>query len=186
MNPIALEGNWDVGYALDIYTISSKHCGQDEYGKDRFHNEYSRIGKMVNKLKYHLNLKKAQCLANASNTFISSEDCQFENIGAIIPVPPSKGRDVQPVFKIAKHLADLLKISCTTDVLIKTSSGEAKGRNISDIEITKTKTAKIKMNVLLIDDVYRSGDTLNACCNVLRNDKKIEKIFVLVMAKTRT
>jgi len=42
------------------------------------------------------------------------------------------------------------------------------------------------MNVLLIDDLYRSGATLRACCDVLKEKGNVGEVWVLTMTKTRS
>lgn len=41
-------------------------------------------------------------------------------------------------------------------------------------------------DVLLFDDLYRSGETLNAVCDVLLNVGKARGVYVLTITKTRT
>ena len=50
---------------------------------------------------------------------------------------------------------------------------------------TATKRAKKEQNILLVDDLYSSGRTLNGCVNILKKDSNVLKIFVLTMTKTR-
>jgi len=40
-------------------------------------------------------------------------------------------------------------------------------------------------NLLLFDDLYRSGATLNAITLALKNEGKAEKVYVLTLTKTR-
>jgi predicted amidophosphoribosyltransferase len=51
--------------------------------------------------------------------------------------------------------------------------------------IIQTVFAKDKHSMLLVDDLYDSGATLTECVNVLRQDKNIDKIYVLTMTKTK-
>jgi phosphoribosylpyrophosphate synthetase len=41
-------------------------------------------------------------------------------------------------------------------------------------------------NVLIIDDLYRSGATLEAVANVLRNVGRARKVFALTFTRTRS
>ena len=41
-------------------------------------------------------------------------------------------------------------------------------------------------DVLLFDDLYRSGETLNAVCDILLNVGKARGVYVLTITKTRT
>ena len=52
-----LEGNWRGGWAFDIHTLSSQYLGKDEYGHNRFDNEYSDMGELVHQLKCELRAK---------------------------------------------------------------------------------------------------------------------------------
>lgn len=40
--------------------------------------------------------------------------------------------------------------------------------------------------VLLVDDLYRSGATLDACCSVLLDDAKVASVCALTMTMTRS
>lgn len=39
--------------------------------------------------------------------------------------------------------------------------------------------------ILVIDDLYSTGATLNETCKVLKNDKNVKKIYCLAMTKTK-
>ena len=41
-------------------------------------------------------------------------------------------------------------------------------------------------NVLLFDDLYRSGETLNAVCDLVMNKGKAKAVYVLTITKTRS
>lgn len=51
--------------------------------------------------------------------------------------------------------------------------------------IVCTKKAKRDCNILLIDDIYHTGTTLNSCVKALREDSRIKSIYVLTMTKTK-
>ena len=41
-------------------------------------------------------------------------------------------------------------------------------------------------NVLLFDDLFRSGETLNAVCDIIKNKGNAKNIYVLTITKTRS
>lgn len=56
---------------------------------------------------------------------------------------------------------------------------------MADAFIITNKSYKGK-TVLLFDDLYRSGETLNAVTKVLKEQGEVEDIYVLTITRTRT
>ena len=46
------------------------------------------------------------------------------------------------------------------------------------------KLAKRTYNVLIVDDLYSTGKSLNECVHALRTDKMVKDIYVLTITKT--
>lgn len=191
IDPIILSGNWDLGFALDYHTVKSVYLGEDPYGKLHFDNTYTPIGELLNKLKYRGRLDAVEDIVDTAAAFIKDEP-RFSEIVSVLPVPPTnKHRLYQPVFEIAELLAEKLDANYNNEVLEKVSTEEFKNLSVEEKKamhgtIIQRKSAKYKHNVLLIDDVYKTGSTLKECTEVLRKDPNINKIFVLTITITRT
>ena len=189
ISPIELKGPWDKGYAVDNYIIHSDYLGEDVFGKKQFHNIYTQIGNLLHAMKYngHLDtsLKIAELCAPVVTSLLNKEE-----IDIILPVPATIQRDVQPVYLIAEALSEMLHINYSADVLLrKSGSVPIKGIPVnersSQNSVFKEINAKRKCNILLIDDFYSSGVSASECVKVLREDKNIDKIFFLAVAKTK-
>ena len=104
----------------------------------------------------------------------------------VIPVPPSnKRRSYQPVFEIAKEIANFLDKDCRLDILLKEDDLQAKDN--FNVEGRFKQIVKINQpaNVLIVDDLYSTGATLNEICKILREDRNVMKIYVLAITKTK-
>ncbi|MDR1101404.1 MAG: hypothetical protein LBL34_03505 [Clostridiales bacterium] len=53
------------------------------------------------------------------------------------------------------------------------------------MKIELLKNAKRKCNILLIDDLFSTGATLNECAKALKTDELVDNIYVLALTKTR-
>lgn len=184
-----LEGNWTKGRAFDLYTVASVYLGPDEFGHDRFDNTRSEIGELVYQLKYRHDQTAVTKIIELLSVIKG-----IEKFYAIIPVPSSKARAVQPVDAIAKALGKQRGVRVLEGYLIKDGNAELKDIHDPD-ERLKILENTIKISgkedisgqrVLLLDDLYRSGATLNVCCNVLKQQAMIGEVSVLTMAKTRS
>jgi len=190
LNPIKIKGLWDEGYAIDYHTISSTPVGVDFRGNTVFDTKRTDLGELVYQYKYH---GSHECLDNIIRIIepIIVEWLSPKGITVVLPVPPTKkDRSYQPVFEIAKRVANILDSKYNDTVLRKDSTEQSKNISIADKEaisgsIIKTKMALRKHNILIVDDLYQSGATLNGCTHALRQDENIHKIYVLTITRTK-
>lgn len=108
IKPQTLRGPWNSGFALHVHALSSTYLGDDEYGHPRFLTTRSPAGELLYQLKYRQDKSAIAQLAEAAADF-----CQNKwrlKIDAIIPVPPTQARRVQPVQVVAEALAALLHV----------------------------------------------------------------------------
>lgn len=189
LNPIRLVGHWDEGWALDRHTTKSEHIGDDPLGRPMFATTRSEIGELMFQLKYRNNFSVISDIVDTMYAFLLDNQL-LSHIGIILATPPSKDRTYQPVFTIVEELANRCNLPYSTDVLVKSSQLQAK--NMSPAEKTSlsgsvvfTQKFRRPCNVLIVDDIFSSGSTLNACTNALRKDPNTGKIYVLTVTKTK-
>ena len=116
----------------------------------------------------------------------------LKSYDTIIPVPISKKRRKERGYNqselIAKEMAKNLGIEYNTDCLIKVKNiveqsklnKEERQKNIQGVyELHKQNKLQNK-KILLIDDIYTTGSTVNECCKILKqaSPKQIE-VFTL-------
>ena len=112
----------------------------------------------------------------------------------IIPVPISKQRRKERGYNqselIAKELSKYLQGKYEEKILIKTKNiiaqsklnKEQRQKNIKDAYKLFEKEKVKNKKVLLIDDIYTTGNTVNECCKTICNSN-VKKIDVLTIAK---
>ncbi len=185
LNPTRIYGAWDEGVVLDNHMLKSVFLGYNENGKEKFENTRTEIGELIYKFKYQKDKSSLSKIIDLVKDILEKWNLK-EKVDIIIPVPPSnKTRDYQPVFEIAREIAKVLDKECKTDILSKESNLQVKdGYNISGT-IKQNKKLERKTNILIIDDLYSTGATLNEVCKTLKQDKNVGKIYCLVMTKTK-
>jgi len=191
MKHIRLMGNWTFGMAYDLHTLNSEYLGQDEYGHDRYKNTRSEMGELVYQLKYQHDKSVVNKIVDLLQTIGG-----LERMEAIIPIPPSnKSRVDQPVFLVASELSKRLNVPAYLDCLAKTDNArelksiDEQAKRASFLENTMYLANNhnlVNKNILLIDDLYRSGLTLQVGTNLLYNEANVANVYVLTMTKTRS
>jgi predicted amidophosphoribosyltransferase len=182
INPQKLSGVWVEGYALDNHTISSEYIGEDAFGHKQFRNTYTEIGGLLYKMKYNGRIDTSENILSLAKPFLDGW-IKDKGIDIILPVPPTKTRDVQPIYIIAETIADYYKIPFSHEVLKKENFGQAKdGKDVRG-SIKLAKNAKRKCTILLIDDLFSTGKTISECVRVLKTDGYVKDIYVLTITK---
>jgi len=190
-SPRQIKGEWTSGYALDFHTISSEYIGDDEYGRPQFDTKRSDMGELLYRLKYKSYKSVLRIIVETAAEFLNSREWLVD---LIIPAPPSRAaRAFQPVIAVAKGISKLLGIELCKDCVVKIKeTPELKNMYEFDerMEVLKDAFAVAKRevegrNVLLLDDLYRSGATLNAITQALKDKGKAKEVYVLTLTMTR-
>ncbi len=191
INPTRIAGRWSNGFALDAHTTNSELVGHDEYGHPRFDSKRSELGELLYRLKFRRNKSVIPEIAEVVGTFAES---YLPKVDLIVPVPPSTPRKEQPVILLARAIAERVGVPISEDCVWKVREtsqlknifdfGERlrllDGAFDVDLSIAKNK------NVLLFDDLYRSGATLNAVTSLLYDQAGANDVLALTLTRTRS
>ena len=187
---IEIKGDWAKGFAYDVHTLGSVYLGVDESGHEKWDTTRSEMGELVYQLKNRGDMSAVSKIADLLEKYKG-----LETMDAIIPVPSTnKQRKIQPTCAVAEELGRRNNIPVYSDALEKHAGG-VQLKNIEDIEERYKLLRKyMKLtekydlagkNVLLLDDLYRSGATLTVATEILYEQARCNKVSVLTMTKTR-
>lgn len=189
INPMIIEGKWKEGYTLDYFMLKSNYRGEDIFGYPIFDVEYTEIGKAMNELKYHKEYGRAIDIAEVATKFIKDEWKIADKIDGIIATPPTFKREIQPLFQIVKHLGENLNKPVSLDFFRKLSADEIKKLSIEKkMELFKNSISKERKltkrgSILIVDDIFSTGATLNNLYELLKEDIYVDNIYVLTICK---
>jgi competence protein ComFC len=180
-NLIPLKGNFDWGYALGQYSESKEG-----------HPEKAQVGRLLYRFKYRFDRKAGVILADLVAELINSRNL-LKSSDLIVTVPPSfTSRPFDPVSFLAERISEETGIHWEKNIIKRTRiTGQQKrffNRELKEENVESTFSLNDPQlisdrKILLLDDLYASGCTLNQVSQILRQ-AKVEKIFVLVLAKT--
>ena len=118
----------------------------------------------------------------------------IKSYDTIIPVPISKKRQKERGYNqsylIAKEIAIKTGINVKTKCILKTKNiieqsklnKEDRMENIQGVYVLKNSKKLNNKKILLLDDIYTTGSTVNECCKILKVARP-NKIGVLTIAK---
>ena len=181
IEPVPLSGNFDLGFALGEYSI-----------KESAKRKKTKVGDLLHKFKYEQNRHAGMILTDLASDFINSQ-ILLKSSDLMLTIPPSfRSRSFDPVSFIAERIKERTQIRWERDVFLRTRltqpqksiwDKELKQLNVfNTFRIAKPLQLEGK-TILLIDDVFASGATLNEISAILR-EAKADKIYVLVLVKT--
>ncbi|MGJ7613834.1 MULTISPECIES: ComF family protein [unclassified Variovorax] len=184
MNLKQITGPWDDGYVLDKHSLKSEYAGDNEWGHPQFTTVRTDAGEATFLLKNRNDFTQALPLAQAIATHIYP---LFTAVELVVPMPASTARPRQPVAAVAGALGQLVGKPVFTGLLRKTQVGPS----MKDMKSKAQKLAAIgdslwirdvlpegRWNVLLVDDLFHTGASMEKACTVLRACPKVRGIYV--------
>lgn len=188
--PRKIMGQWRQGLSLDLHTLRSDFLGHDEYGHARFDTVRSPVGELLYRLKYGADRAAVGEIAEAAAKVI---DRWRPAADLLVPVPPSTPRPWQPVTVLAEAIGRRTGIPVLHAVTRVKESPKLKDvfdlderlRILAGLHVVDAAATRGK-DVLLFDDLYRSGATMNAITEVLYRDGAAKEVFALTVTRTRS
>jgi len=189
LNPTPIYGLWDDGRALDRHISSSEFIGYNEYGHAQFDTTRTELGELLYRLKYKGDQSAIVPIAQTAFDYIQ----QWQpRIDVIAPVPASKIRALQPLFQIVDAIGGLLNVPVDKTSIVKTkATPELKNLSYAQRLEVLAGAHSIEGNalsgrsVLLLDDLYQSGATLNAIARLLKGAGGSAAVFALALTRSR-
>ncbi len=190
LNPRAVRGVWDDGRSLDLHVSSSEFLGYNEYGHPQFETTRTELGELLYRLKYKNDQSVVASIAQATCDFVREWN---PGVDIIVPAPPSKARRVQPLFQIADELGRLLGLPVDKASVRKTkTTPELKNVDYAQRIELLAGAHSIEpgtfsgQRVLLLDDLYQSGATLNAIARILKEGGGATAVLALALTRARS
>ena len=193
IHPHKIRGKWAEGYALDLHTTSSTFLGYDGYGHPQFETVRSELGELLYKLKYRADPSAVDSIAETAAEFLT-EKWRIE-VDLIVPVPPSNtGRKRQPVLEVARAISKRTGIELCSEGVVKVKQ-TPQLKNVFDFKervaalegaFTVEKAKIPGKRVLLFDDLFRSGATMNTITECLMKDGGAAVVYALTLTRTRS
>lgn len=149
---------------------------------------------LIHCFKYQKFEKLAPILGEITINYLKLINLELKNF-VITPIPLHFWREKQRGFNQSKliaeyiaeksniHLVDALKRAKNNKPQAKSKNTEERNKNVEGIfKIANPDLIKGK-NIILVDDVYTSGATMNEAIKILKQNR-CKKIIALVIAKT--
>lgn len=143
---------------------------------------------MLYQLKYRQDKKAAELLAAAAADFCIRT--WKLKVDAIVPVPPSQPRRLQPVLAVATRLSQLLQIPFSHGLSKIKKNPQLKDLTDYDERAEALREAfeidagTIKgRRILLFDDLYGSGATVRTITRALINEGAAKTVHLLTLTK---
>jgi len=176
---------------MDVHTVSSTFVGHDEFGHEQFETRRTYLGDLLYRFKYDNDRSALTKLAAEIADFVKRRlDPEI-----LIPVPPTRKRPRQPVYEIANRVGQTLRLPVVHAIQKTGATRELKSvYDYTDrikllesaMKLTQAASQVRGRRVILFDDLWRSGATLNAAANILTDKGLVGRLMVLTVTRTRS
>lgn len=178
-------------------SIEPPVCSYCKEGRIYFDRAYSiflyegLIKELIHKLKYNKKLSIAKTLSNLAIDFINY-NLNMTEVDYIIPVPLHRKRSLEREFNqsylIAKDISTTFEKPILKNKLIRLKpttsqtalSRNARFENLRGAFVAKDKKIFLDRCILLVDDVFTTGATINEASRVLKECNAKEVIAITI------
>jgi predicted amidophosphoribosyltransferase len=148
------------------------------------------MGELLYRLKYNTDHTAVGGIVDAVETLLSR---WRPAIDVLVPVPPSSARSVQPVMVLAEAICrrmgvpmvDCVRKARNAPQLKNVFDLDERSKLLEGLHLVDEGAVKGK-GVLLFDDLYRSGATMNSIAGELHDRGGATDIFALTITRTRS
>lgn len=177
-HPRPLPGPWQAGWSLGFHS---------QFNGATWHR--TNVGTLAHRLKYQHDQEAVQPLLEQILALCSQQPDLVAGIDALVPVPPSPGRLLDPVETVARHLGIALK-KPIWPLLTKTrqTAPQKELRTLAQKRANVAGAFTVRYLVpgkrlLVLDDLFDSGATLEEVSRVLRQ-AGVTQLSVLTLTRT--
>jgi ComF family protein len=181
LKSIRLSGEFDSGYALDEYRESPDS-----------NNDRTPVGELVYRFKYRYDMNSGLELARLLERLIRQNE-EFNRADLILTVPPSFiSRLFDPISFLAEEVSRKTKVPYQKDIIKRVRltglqkrilDKRSKMENVRGAFELRDKDKMKGKKILVMDDIYASGATINEVTRVLK-EGGTEDVFALRLIKT--
>ena len=190
IHPQNISGLWKWGVTFDLHTTSSTPIGENQYGHMQFDTVRPAIAQLLYRLKYQGDQSAAADIIDTAVNYFAPYRTYYD---LMIPVPPSTARMIQPVLLLATGIGAGLNMPVVECVTATRARPQLKGvtdpnerkqllEGLYSVEADHTRGK----NILLFDDLFRSGATMNAITDVLLHAGEAASVSTFTITKTRS
>jgi predicted amidophosphoribosyltransferase len=156
----------------------------------QFDTTRSEVGELLFKLKNRVDISTVPEIVAAAIAFLNAWK---PAIDMLVPVPPSSARAVQPVMLLAQGISAQFGVPLVQGVTKTRDTPQLK--NIFDLDERLQALEGVHAvdssvtqgrRILLFDDLFRSGATMNAITTALYEQGKATAVFALTITRTRS
>ncbi|MBP7653867.1 ComF family protein [Candidatus Dependentiae bacterium] len=157
------------------------------------------IETLIKRFKYYRETDASYVFSNQIFKYLKTADYNVKIFDFIVNVPMTdlkiKQRGVDHIDILCSNIAEKSKIPYAKNVLIKIKDTKQQAGLSRNDRITNLKKSFkfnttdysselfFEKNILVIDDVFSTGTTVNECCKIFKKKCKSAKLYVLTIAR---
>ncbi|HUZ68033.1 MAG TPA: ComF family protein, partial [Beijerinckiaceae bacterium] len=145
---------------------------------------------LLYQLKYRQDQAAAQAIIAAAAAYLKPHRQLFD---MLVPVPPSTPRAVQPVLVLANGIGAAVGLPVASCIVttrattqLKSVTDSEQRRQLLEGLYTIDAVHTTGKRVLVFDDLFRSGATMNAITDVLLQQGKAASVDAFTITRTRS